>query len=159
MDKISAETIARGLEATEPQPVSERLAGVSVILTEKRGPPAVLLIKRSEREGDPWSGQVAFPGGKKDRNDGSVVDTAIRETMEEVGIDLIRDARLLGFFGSFRTHTGKMVVVPAVFVMKNRARIETNQEVSSYRWVSLDRLRAPESRTTYDAPVGGLRRE
>ena len=55
-----------------------------------------LAIQRSENERDPWSGQMALPGGRKDPADENLWATALRETLEEVGIDLGSDARLLG---------------------------------------------------------------
>ena len=55
-----------------------------------------LFILRASREGDPWSGQMAFPGGHKDPEDISIRHTAERETWEEIGLDLSRHARHLG---------------------------------------------------------------
>lgn len=46
------------------------------------------VIKRVHRVGDPWSGQMALPGGKRDRNDATLAVTARRETYEEVGLEL-----------------------------------------------------------------------
>jgi ADP-ribose pyrophosphatase len=48
--------------------------------------PELLFIKRAEYEGDPWSGQIAFPGGRAEARDASLAETAIRETREETGI-------------------------------------------------------------------------
>jgi len=52
-------------------------------------------MKRTERPGDPWSGHISLPGGRHDRSDPDLLTTAIRETREELGIDL-RGAQLLG---------------------------------------------------------------
>jgi 8-oxo-dGTP pyrophosphatase MutT (NUDIX family) len=56
----------------------------------------ILFISRSRREGDPWSGHIAFPGGHAESTDPSLVDTVVREVSEEVGIDLRRGGRILG---------------------------------------------------------------
>lgn len=126
-------SLARKLSKSEPTPGSVRFASVAVIL---RGVgPSILLIKRAERDGDPWSGQVAFPGGKMQSGDGSVRETAVRETKEEVGFDLNESASFLGYLGPFRTHTGNMDVVPSIFTLEKEVAVKLNGEVSSYRWV------------------------
>ena len=50
--------------------------------------PQILLIERTHHPLDPWSGHLAFPGGKRDSEDFSLLDTAMRETKEEIGVDL-----------------------------------------------------------------------
>ena len=54
----------------------------------QQGDPEVLFIKRSARQGDRWSGHVALPGGRRDPTDKDDVAAAVRETREEVGLDL-----------------------------------------------------------------------
>jgi 8-oxo-dGTP pyrophosphatase MutT (NUDIX family) len=124
-----------------------------------RHAPRTLLIKRAERTGDPWSGQVAFPGGKFQEGDTSARDTAVRETLEEVGIDLATSSEFLGYFRSFRTHTGNMDVVPALFLLKGDVRVRTNEEVTSFLWVGLERLTSDRARATYSLRLGGESRE
>ncbi|HEU5170288.1 MAG TPA: NUDIX domain-containing protein, partial [Gemmatimonadales bacterium] len=51
-------------------------------------PDALLLIRRAERAGDPWSGQMGLPGGRHHPGDPDLLATAIRETEEEVGLAL-----------------------------------------------------------------------
>ena len=51
----------------------------------------LLFIKRAEWAGDPWSGQVAFPGGRHEPHDPDLLTTSVRETQEETGIDLAAD--------------------------------------------------------------------
>ena len=125
-----------------------RLAAVAIIVRDKSSP-SVLMIKRAERKGDPWSGQVAFPGGKMQEGDASARATAARETYEEVGIDLESAADFLGYAQSMVTHTGTMEVVPAVFLLRGQVRVKPNEEVASHRWIKLDRMLAPGSRSVY----------
>ena len=54
----------------------------------KHGDPEILFIKRATRVGDKWNGHVALPGGKRDPEDDDDAVTAMREALEEVGIDL-----------------------------------------------------------------------
>ena len=59
-------------------------AAVALVLRGPAEAPGILFIKRASRDGDPWSGQMAFPGGRYDPADESEKETAIRETEEEV---------------------------------------------------------------------------
>ena len=146
--------ITRDLVAHEPPQKGLRFAAVSVIIRDRQNP-SVLLIKRAEMPGDPWSGQIAFPGGKTKSEDRTVKDTAVRETREEVGIDLDRAAEFLGYGGVTTTHTGTMDVVPSVFMLKRGVDVRPNEEVASFRWVDLEDLVAPESQSKYEFARGG----
>jgi 8-oxo-dGTP pyrophosphatase MutT (NUDIX family) len=146
--------VARNLVAHEPTSRGAKFAAVSIIVRDTESP-SVLLIKRAERMGDPWSGQIAFPGGRAQSGDLTARDTAIRETMEEVGIDLSRGAEFLGYGASAATHTGNMEVVPAVFMLREAADVKPNEEVASYQWVDLGDLAAPQSQSTYQLNYGG----
>jgi 8-oxo-dGTP pyrophosphatase MutT (NUDIX family) len=131
--------LARKLSLEEPQAGDLKRASVAVVVKGAQAP-SLLLIRRAERPGDPWSGQIAFPGGKSQAGDATLKDTAARETLEELGIDLQRQAEFLGYFGSFRTHTRDMDVYPAAFALNDEVKIALNAEVASFRWVPLDRL-------------------
>jgi 8-oxo-dGTP pyrophosphatase MutT (NUDIX family) len=146
------------LGSQEPQTKGGRRAAVSVILSD-RVAPKILLIKRSEREGDPWSGQIAFPGGKFQEGDGSAKSTAVREAREEVGIDLDVTSEFLGYFHRFQTHTGELDVVPVVFLLKRSVRVKTNEEATSHMWVDLEKLASGEARSMYRLDLGGETRE
>ena len=63
-------------------------AAVALVLQAQEGELGVFMIRRSERDGDPWSGQMAFPGGRLEPEDESALDAARRETAEEVGLHL-----------------------------------------------------------------------
>ena len=146
--------VVKNLVPTEPLQKGLRFASVAVIIRDRHSP-NVLLIRRAERVGDPWSGQVAFPGGKMQGDDKTAKDTATRETMEEVGIDLDQSAEFLGYGGVTTTHTGTMDVVPSVFELKNSVEVKPNGEVASFRWVELDDLLGPSARSTYGVDRGG----
>jgi 8-oxo-dGTP pyrophosphatase MutT (NUDIX family) len=78
------------LVAERDEPFFE--AAVALVLrTTPAGVIELLFIKRAERHDDPWSGQIALPGGRYDPDDESLEATAVRETFEEVSIDLRRD--------------------------------------------------------------------
>ncbi|HEV2137646.1 MAG TPA: CoA pyrophosphatase [Nitrososphaerales archaeon] len=140
--------VAKNITLQEPKSKGLRFAAVSIILRDGDSP-NVLLIKRAERASDPWSGQIAFPGGKMQPGDKTAKDTAIRETIEEVGIDLGRAAEFLGYADTTTTHTGTMDVVPTVFALKQGVEVRINQEVASYRWASLEDFLGPNGKSTY----------
>lgn len=148
VSKSTISELLKNLRAEEPRLTGLRVAAVSMILADDEEP-TVLLIRRSERDGDPWSGQIAFPGGKMQPGDVTAMDTAVRETMEEVGIDLAKDAKFLGYADATPTHTGTMEVVPCVFLLSKRVDVSHNPEVASHRWVGLNKLLSPGSKGTY----------
>src|SRR5689334_17901368 len=59
-----------------------RRAAVALVLRVVSGRLELLFVKRAEYAGDPWSGQVAFPGGRQEPVDETLWDTAVRETRE-----------------------------------------------------------------------------
>lgn len=140
--------ISKNLVAQEPEPKGLKFAAVSIIINDRESP-SVLLIRRAERAGDPWSGQIAFPGGKMQRDDGTARKTAVRETLEEVGVDLEASAQFLGYGQLTTTHTGTMEVVPSVFLLNGKVKVVPNEEVASYRWADLRDMLAPRSSSNY----------
>jgi 8-oxo-dGTP pyrophosphatase MutT (NUDIX family) len=132
--RLSPETSLRGLERANG-PIS----AVSIIIDPTRSSASILLIRRRDREGDPWSGQIAFPGGHTSTNDKTLLQTAIREALEEVGIAL-REHELLGVLPLMYSHTRKMPVASFVFALKNDVSITLNDEVAESFWVPLDEL-------------------
>lgn len=109
----------------------------------------VLLIRRADRKDDPWSGQVAFPGGRVELTDKSFEETARRETAEEVGIDLSKFGVFLGYMHELKARTREIVVVPSVFKLDASVDIALSAEVASYQWVSLKKLARKEARSEY----------
>jgi 8-oxo-dGTP pyrophosphatase MutT (NUDIX family) len=149
------DSIRRKLSPSSVTSTGLRLAAVAIIIRD-RDSPSVLMIRRAERKGDPWSGQVAFPGGKMQEGDATARATAVRETYEEVGIDLEKTADFLGYAEATVTHTGTMEVVPAAFLLKDEVRVKPNEEVTSHRWIKLDDMLAPRSRSVYRLSREGI---
>ncbi|GFF43540.1 uncharacterized protein C14C4.10c [Aspergillus lentulus] len=122
----------------------------------QHGSPEVLFIKRASRVGDRWTGHVAFPGGKRDPEDTDDRAVAIRETSEEVGLDLATNDYI--YIGNLpervvTTSWGSvplMVLCPFVF-LSTRSDSPTLKlqptEVASSHWVPLERLLSPSART------------
>ncbi len=118
-----------------------RRAGVAILIRLGAGDNLELFfIQRSEYEGDPWSGHVAFPGGREEPGDDSLYDTAARETMEETGIDIRLHGELLGTLDDIRPRTVRlpaMVVRPFVVWLSGAPEPVLSDEVANSFWVPL----------------------
>ena len=134
--------------ALAPDDGAPRRAAVAIVLRHTaEGDVELLLIKRSERENDPWSGHIALPGGRYEPTDATLQDTAVRETREETGIDLARDGLVLGTLDELRPRSAMLpsiIVTPFVAVVRADVTIEISDEVASAFWVALASLGDPE---------------
>jgi 8-oxo-dGTP pyrophosphatase MutT (NUDIX family) len=119
-------------------------SAVALILRERNSRLEVLMIKRAEREGDPWSGHMAFPGGRMDPGDRTSRSAAERETLEEVGIYLEKAGHCIGRLSDIlaRRHSRRkiMSVSPYVYRLHIPVGIDFNHEVAETVWVPLDFL-------------------
>ena len=124
-----------------------RRAAVAMVLRETLAGPEVLFIERAVHEGDPWSGHMAFPGGRVDPGDAHARGAAERETREEVGLDLA-GAELLGRLDDL--HGRRSAGVPQLVISGFVYRVEAppvlapNHEVQQAFWFPLLDLHAPE---------------
>ena len=117
-----------------------KLAAVSLILTHSDSDVEILFIERAKRLQDPWSGQMAFPGGKWEHGDINGMATAMRETHEEVGLNLhSRDCigRLDDFGAPKNSPASGLVVEPYIFKVSPKHTPSINSEVSDALWISL----------------------
>ena len=126
-----------------------RNAAVALIFRlGKDGVLELLFIKRAEYEGDPWSGQIAFPGGRVEPGDASLAETAIRETREETGIDLTREGIIIGTLDDLRPRTVSLppiMVRPYVALLDRREPLVLSPEVALSFWLPLAAVARTES--------------
>lgn len=127
------------------KPVSEVQnadAAVALLLRPVNQDFKILLVKRTENPFDPWSGQMAFPGGKRDSKDRDIRHTVVRETLEETNIDIIRRCLFLGVLENMRsTVRPKLLVAPFAVLLEHEPTIILNEELEWYMWISLKKLR------------------
>ncbi len=112
----------------------EAKAAVGVVFKRDKGVLELLLVKRAEVTGDPWSGDMAFPGGKRCPDDNGLIETVIREVYEETNIDL-RSGHFLGVMDLMGSTAKRgMTVLPMVFLMDEEPEIRINEELAYYLW-------------------------
>ena len=134
-----------------------RPAAVALVLLEGPQGLELILIKRAERGDDPWSGQIALPGGRYEVGDRDLEATAVRETIEETGVDL-SGAERLGALDDLYPRTSLLppvVVRPFVFALMRRAALVPSDEVQRAFWLPLGRLSEPGVRREVTVTVRG----
>jgi 8-oxo-dGTP pyrophosphatase MutT (NUDIX family) len=136
-----------------PRRPETREAGVVVAL-RVTSELEVLLIERVEREGDPWSGHIALPGGMREKADPDLLATALRETEEEVGLALDRERALLGRLDELAPSSRELpplVISPFVATVAADAEITVDpREVAGALWAPLSELTDPAARSHVD---------
>lgn len=139
-------------------------AAVALVLAQTEPGIDLLLIQRATRDNDPWSGHMAFPGGRRDPGDDDAVATATRETREEVGVDLVADAEVIGRLDELRAvarhNPLDLVISPVVFALHRAVTIEPSpREVESTVWVPLPFFSSPTARATHARTFDGVASE
>jgi 8-oxo-dGTP pyrophosphatase MutT (NUDIX family) len=122
-------------------------AATALVVVPGGDGPEVAFIQRPHRSGDRWSGQMALPGGKRDREDRDALGTAIRETREEIGIELVEPVGRLDDVKG-RVHAG--IVATYVFVLDDRPTLHPDPaEVEAAVWVPVRTLLSAEAAFRY----------
>jgi len=134
------------LASAKPLPPEPGLLETSVAAVLAPGPTGleVLLIQRAVRAGDPWSGHIGLPGGRREGGDADLLDTAIRETREEIGLALPAGC-LLGALDDLRPSTPSLpplMIRPFVFGVEPRPAAGISDEVACSFWIPLESLHA-----------------
>jgi 8-oxo-dGTP pyrophosphatase MutT (NUDIX family) len=133
--------------------VEDRFAAVAAILRERAGVTEILLMQRAKHDGDPWSGHMAFPGGRREPSDADLLATALRETEEEVGLRLRPESELLGRLDDLpavvRGRRVGLVIAPFVFAVTGDPALTPNRrEVEEVLWAPLAPMLSGEIDTT-----------
>ncbi len=141
---ISTHTITQQL--TQHQPVlsntGDSHAAVALILDSAASTddPEIVFIERARVPNDPWSGHIAFPGGRREPGDQLSLDTAVRETEEEIGVDLSA-GQLLGQLDDLTGRRSHHLVVSCfVFMMSSVGPFRQNHEVADVFALPISRL-------------------
>lgn len=142
MTRVTQGSIRDRLARRDPvtaSPAGRREAAVALLLAPGEDGLDLLLLKRAERDDDPWSGQMGLPGGRRDEGDHDLVATALRETHEEIGVAVGRPA-LIGQLDDLAPtieHLPRMLVRPFVFGLDHRPDLTLSDEVALTLWVPL----------------------
>lgn len=159
--------LARSLAGRVPREIvhdrAARRAAVALILrVGESNSPDLLMIRRAIYEGDPWSGHIALPGGRREPGDLSLEETAIRETREETAIDLARDGYIIGRLDELEPFSAPLppiTITPFVAAYGSSPAVTLSREVAEAFWVPLEALRDPQaSREIVLDLTGGPRR-
>jgi 8-oxo-dGTP pyrophosphatase MutT (NUDIX family) len=154
--RLAARMAARQPVAAAPWPEARRAAVAAVLRVTDQ--PELLFIKRADVEGDPWSGHIAFPGGRAEPGDASLEVTAVRETREELSLELT-DGLIFGWLDELAPRSRALppiIVRPFVAVVPADVTFTPSDEVADMFWVPLNVLRADEAQTEYEITVNGV---
>jgi 8-oxo-dGTP pyrophosphatase MutT (NUDIX family) len=160
LNKVSHSLANYQAQLAQPSPRT-REAAVAIILRQQPGAPEqtdILFIKRADKVGDPWSGHMAFPGGHRETSDDGLRGAAMRETSEEIGLDL-GDSKYLGALdheqAQPRGRVLDMLIAPHVFQINGDPEFSPNHEVAEVVWAPLNVLAANTLHSTETMPMGG----
>lgn len=157
---MTIDQIITALRHHSPQAIhtdEQRQAAVAMLLTETERGPEVLFIRRAEYEGDPWSGDVAFPGGGIEATDAGPQQAAEREVMEEIGLRL-HSHQCLGQLDDLTGAYLPIRIFCFVYQLSGKPQFKLNGEVLDTFWVPLSQLQNPLRRKQASFEYRGTRR-
>jgi len=132
--KQMAPSLRKLPDLTVESETNRKKSAVMIVLFKNNGELSILFIKRPEYDGH-HSGQVAFPGGKTDENDTSLLDTAIRECKEEVGIE-ISATDIVGTLSSLHIPVSNIMVFPFVAFLQKMPTIHPDNYEVAYTFIA-----------------------
>lgn len=158
IDRIAAAVRARHpAYAERDEPFWE--AAVAIVLRDGTAGPEVLFVLRAVHEGDPWSGQIGLPGGRRDPAEMDLVETAVRETREETAIDLRTQGRVFGSLDEVRPRTPALppvIVRPYVAQLVANPELTLSDEIAGHFWAPLAALFDPANMRPSRVSGGGV---
>jgi 8-oxo-dGTP pyrophosphatase MutT (NUDIX family) len=129
------------------EPDDSAHAAVAMLLTEADDTLKVLLVKRATRETDPWSGHMAFPGGRRGHGDPNLKATACRETREETGIDLTQCTAIGSLDALHSTVRPDVRIQPFIFSCTDPPDVTLNEELRAHYWIPLKEINRSRGKT------------
>jgi len=161
-----------GVESSSESGASLRRAAVALVLRRNLSEAEMLVIKRSVSERDHWSGHLALPGGRVEEGDASLLAAAVRETFEEVGVNLEAGGEVLGRLGVVEPKSPLappvsvapfVAVAPAEYHVRREEEVTPplvlSEEVATAFWVPVSRLRAGGRSEVFKMVFAGVERE
>jgi 8-oxo-dGTP pyrophosphatase MutT (NUDIX family) len=150
-----SQRIVRSLQDPPPARLPDeecdtRAAVALALAPDEAGTVSALFVLRAARDGDPWSGHVALPGGRSEASDSDLLDTASREIREETAVEIHRD-QFVGRLSEIHprsAHLPSIGVTPFVAWLPHRPEVRENYELAGHLWVPLDVLGSSENRST-----------
>ena len=163
LSSAAANDEAASSPAGQPDAAARWAAVAAILRPAPSGEAEILLMCRAEREGDPWSGHMALPGGRRDARDPTLVHTAMRETLEEVGLDLSARGTYLAHLPPLQAmangRPASLLVAPFVFALDfpHTEHLILNHEVAEAMWAPLGPLARGEANATVEHSHGGAK--
>lgn len=151
--RLSQDTAASVDVRTDQKP-----AAVALILRENGSGLELLFIERARHPGDPWSGNIGLPGGRMDQQDADLRQTAERETLEEVGINLA-SAAWLGRLSDVVGANLPVRVACFVYHLTESVQPVLSHEVHDAFWFGLEELWQPQRQITAAVRFSGRQLE
>jgi 8-oxo-dGTP diphosphatase len=135
-DSADVESLSKRLKPFSEETNAD--AAVALLLRPINEELRILVVKRVENSNDPWSGQMALPGGRREPQDRDLRQTVIRETLEETGINLLDRCRFLGMLETHRSAVRPgMRIIPFVVLLEYEPRVRLNaKELERFIWVT-----------------------
>jgi 8-oxo-dGTP pyrophosphatase MutT (NUDIX family) len=136
---------ANNYQLKQIRPLESSVSSSVSIIIRKLSDYEILFIKRTKRESDKFSGHMAFPGGVKEVFDEDILSTAIRETSEEVGLDIKKNCNFIGRFSDYKPvnpNANQFIVSPFIFFL-NEPEITLKKnvdEVEDFVWIPIQVL-------------------
>jgi 8-oxo-dGTP pyrophosphatase MutT (NUDIX family) len=152
--------LATALAPTRTSHPADATASVMLCLREGERGTELLLCRRATREGDPWSGHVGLPGGGVEERDRDALDTAARETYEEVGFDPRAHGRILGMLEPLKPRTFPITIAAYVAHITAPVELSLSEEIAvawwtpfaDLEWVSAEVPGAPTRVSAFQLP-------